>query len=300
MKQLLVLGVGMNERHSEMVTWFGDTSGTLSKRVARKWSDPGERLTYMTINKHLLHVDLDYQREQTSREKVLKIAREFNWSDFGTLTVGCRGLPEDESSKYWIIDGGHRWRAALNRDDIADLPCMVMLTEGVADEAMTFVRTNTLVSNVSAFHRLRALHTAKDPFALKVYEILDRHGYRVSKSKETKRSVRGVEFFMRAVAMDARSADRTLELCAYIAEPEESIPKSVMAGVYYLISKESAVGADITTGAHREKLKMVGLANLAIATMREKHLVGKGGDRVDGNAILDVLNKGRRNKLTLP
>lgn len=101
--------------------------------------DIGPKPQLVWIDKNLLMADHRYQRDAggaRSRDLIAKIAKNFSWLHCGTLVVVKSG--ED----YAVIDGQHRLAAAMRRRDIKDLPCCVLPTMSVADQAKAFVRLN--------------------------------------------------------------------------------------------------------------------------------------------------------------
>mgnify|MGYP003335309740 CR=1 FL=1 len=82
------------------------------------------------IDKAELSVDHTYQRPE-AKQKVLRIASEFSWQKFGCLVVS-----ERQSGEMVVIDGQHRALAAIRRDDVNKVPCIVFRELQLADEAV--------------------------------------------------------------------------------------------------------------------------------------------------------------------
>lgn len=88
------------------------------------------------IDKHKLTVDATYQRSkdsERSQKLVATIAAEFSWLKFQVLAV---------TQSLCIVDGQHRHAGAMQRDDVAEVPCLVLPTDDVAAAAQIFVALN--------------------------------------------------------------------------------------------------------------------------------------------------------------
>ena len=84
---------------------------------------------------------------------------------------------------------------------------------------------------------------------------------------------------------------------AEIARDGEPITSQVLTGLF-TCSKKVQSQADILSGDYIVKLKRETMDGIEAAIRREGHIVGKGGFLVGAKAILDLLNKGKRNRLT--
>jgi hypothetical protein len=80
------------------------------------WLEADDLGDLCLLSKRDLNVDNRYQRER-KHPKVLAIARGWSWPACGVLIVAVR-----EDGRYWVVDGGHRWAAAMERSDITHLP----------------------------------------------------------------------------------------------------------------------------------------------------------------------------------
>src|SRR5262245_33916760 len=81
------------------------------------WSkNPGE---FAWLPKRDLKIDNTYQRQLNMRA-VHRIANHWNWIACGSLIVSLRTAVS--SVGYYIIDGGHRWSAAIELPAVRDLP----------------------------------------------------------------------------------------------------------------------------------------------------------------------------------
>ncbi|KPF76754.1 hypothetical protein IP68_02345 [Blastomonas sp. AAP25] len=87
-----------------------------------------------------LHIDDAYQRSidtPGSQSMIRAIARKWNWDLCQPLFVAKR-----DDGRMYVVDGQHRLAAAIMREDIDQLPCIVSMTSGSAQEAQLFSEFN--------------------------------------------------------------------------------------------------------------------------------------------------------------
>lgn len=100
-----------------------------------------------------LAVDQSYQRSvnnEGSRRLIASIAANFDWRLCAPLVVSRRA----DGSKV-IIDGQHRWAAAVRRGDLPQLPCCLFSYASPEDEACMFIlanRARKLMNRLDDFH----------------------------------------------------------------------------------------------------------------------------------------------------
>lgn len=91
-----------------------------------------------------LSVDASYQRSidaGDSQALIKRIATYWNWDLCQPLVVSRRRTEAGDA--YFVIDGQHRLAAAILREDIGQLPCVVgEYGGGAAEEAAVFVHLN--------------------------------------------------------------------------------------------------------------------------------------------------------------
>ena len=245
----------------------------------------------MMIRKEDLNIDGSYQRDEVTKAKVMEIARDWDWKLFGTLSVIRRA---DKS--FWIYDGGHRCRASYFRDDILELPCMVFDASDEKTEAKAFLGANLMKSNVSAFHKHRAAVVIKDPIAVAVESIITKHGYYVCDGPASYGFI-AVHTLHTLVKDDAVLADRAFGVCSEIAKDGESFSGEVLSALFTCQKKLLGI-ADIFSDSHLDRLKNETIPGIDAAIRREKHIVGKGGAVVGAKAVLDVLKKKKKRRLS--
>lgn len=99
----------------------------------------GKKPELRWIDKRLLQVDRRYQREietRGSQKLIARIAETFSWFGCGALVVAPAG------KKFNILDGQHRHAAAMMRDDIKDLPCVLSDVHSLQEQALAFISLN--------------------------------------------------------------------------------------------------------------------------------------------------------------
>jgi hypothetical protein len=278
----------LNKQANDVVINFGVPK---LKREKYQWAEACQPGVFKMVKKENLNIDGAYQRDEVSRGKVVEIARNWDWKLFGSLSV-----IERPDGTLWIYDGGHRCRASFYRDDIADLPCMIFKAEEADSEARAFIGSNTMKSNVAAYHIHRASVVANEPTAMKAVAILQKHGFKVTQGE----SVNGfcaIGTMHKLVKKNPTLTDRTFELCAKMAKTEGYISGTVLTAIYECALKLEGI-IDIFEAECADRLCEAGLTGLNAAIVREKVIVGKGGPLVAAKAVLDILNKGRRRKLS--
>lgn len=119
-----------------------------------------------------LYVPLKYQRViegSASLRNIEHIQRDFNWGECGTLLV-CKLKKDNE--KYAVVDGQHRLRAAELRDDIDELPCVVISPRDLREQAQTFININSRRASLNQLQFHKASLIAGDPIAVELDRIL--------------------------------------------------------------------------------------------------------------------------------
>lgn len=141
---------------------------SLGKQPDLKWIDIDD-----------LSVDQNYQRSADSKKSkatINKIANNFHWDKFCPLIVAQRA----DRKKYLIVDGQHRALAVLQRGDIEKVPCCVISSSNIVDEASSFIGINKDRVRLTPMAEFYAQVAANDPSALEIKELLDDVGLKVS------------------------------------------------------------------------------------------------------------------------
>ena len=132
----------------------------------------GQKLELKWIKITQFYIDQQYQRSAKSKASLKKLSyikANFSWRDCGALIVSY----DAEKKYYAVIDGQHRLIAALERDDIPELPYVILQDQNVKDQTSSFVAVDThrvKLNPLAAFH---AAAGAGDADAVSLREILD-------------------------------------------------------------------------------------------------------------------------------
>lgn len=130
-----------------------------------------------------LEIDDAYQRSidnPGSQSMIRAIARSWSWDLCQPLFVARRN-----DGRMFVVDGQHRLAAARLRGDIAQLPCIISLTNGVAQEARLFGEFNRRRRPPSALDLYFSDLAAGDPAAADIDVALKAAGLRMSKHSNT-------------------------------------------------------------------------------------------------------------------
>lgn len=281
--------VNILNKEDKSLSGFDDRTKA-AKRLTFKWTTVGSQGTFAWIDKHKLNIDGRYQRDQCSKNKVLEIARAWDWLLIGTLSV-----IEREDGTFWVFDGGHRTRASFYRDDISLLPCMVHKLANVSDEAKAFVARNTMVSNVASMDRYRASICAGEPVAVTTDAILEELGLTpVSGGYTTSKYISCVGTLQKCVAANADDARKVLGFCIKLAG-ESNVAGKVLAAMFALYQHFKhefdfidKFGDKILKHSQRE---------VEIKINQFQVECGRSGQVVAAKAILDIANHRNRYKI---
>lgn len=130
-----------------------------------------------------LNVDDSYQRATDSpgsRAIIVRMIKQWDWSLCQPLVVARRA-----DGSLWILDGQHRHAGAVERGDIAFLPCVILSSLDREGEARTFVKLNTERQKLNQAEIFHGMLAAGDPDAKAVQQLLDNAGWRVVRSSGT-------------------------------------------------------------------------------------------------------------------
>lgn len=262
---------------------------------------------YNEINKHLLVIPTDeYQRNQNlgavhkgqnhgTKSSPKQIAQNFRWESFGCLSVSRR-----TDGKYAVVDGGNRLRAALLREDIQCVPCLVFPME-IKDEIITFEHINENRSAINTYDRVKKDIFAGKPLHVHIKNRLSMHGLRFAESSNDSGSnvFRPVYTLLQIYerTKDINSADRILDAAIEICG--KGVKGEILKGLRYI--SRANPGIDIRCRNVQGKLKEIGADSILQLIKRECIALSSGcNERVCGIAMIKYLNKGvRGNKLNI-
>lgn len=246
---------------------------------------------FMRIDKASLNIDHDYQRDSVRENRVLKVASEWSWVRLGTLSVA-----ERPDGTFWVFDGQHRKLAADKRSDISLLPCMVFKTVGSDEEAKHFLGVNCSRSSVTWLDKFKALVAQNDPVALLVRDLVESTGHVVQKAL-AKKSVRCVGILMRAMAANEDAARAAWKVAVSTSGGDVIIDR-VYQGIWTCECHLRRRGlGSLLDSEYRPFVQRLSPRLICQSIAETVAFLGKGGPKVYGEAVLRILNRGRRNKI---
>lgn len=198
------------KRGSERKIAFGAPRGTM----------PGIEWVHVAE----LTVDSSYQRSidnDGSRRLIASIAANFDWRLCAPLVVSRR----PDGSRV-IIDGQHRWAAALRRGDLLQLPCCLFTYGSPEDEARMFIVANRARKAMNRMDDFHAALAAGDEDALDIRRLVSEAGLAIARSTSSTAWKPGDVTFTSSIATALRrhgdavvSAALTCMAEAYNGEP---------------------------------------------------------------------------------
>ena len=126
------------------------------------------------VSKELISIDTRVQRvEGCDERRVNKIASNFNPRALGSITLSRR-----DDNTYVCLDGRHRWTAAQQVGYTGKLPAIVHEGLTLDEEAELFLLLNDFKAP-SLVSKFLVRVVQGDEVAVKINNILSRHGWRV-------------------------------------------------------------------------------------------------------------------------
>lgn len=266
----------------------------VDKAEKYKWAKINKPGFFQWIDKKSLRIDLSYQREPVSEARIVAIARAFSWEIFGVVNVA-----RTERGDHFVTDGAHRVRAALLRGDVSEVPCMVFESSGQQYEASQFVGLNTTSKGVSAYDRHRAGLVAGAELAVMAEEIITRHGYKFAKNTASRYETVAVGAVHGIVGRNADIADSVIAILTSVADGLP-IKSDEIKGLFYVINTNQSAEIDWYSFPLKN-LSEAGIGMIHSEIKRTAVFRGKGGEKVFGEAIAEIINKGQvKHKVVLP
>lgn len=242
---------------------------------------------FKRISKNDLKLDISYQREIDNANRIKEIAKNFEWALFGCLIV-C-----NNKDGYYVIDGGHRLRAAFRRDDIDDLPCLVYKFNDPTEEARIFYYYNNKRKNVSIFDNHKAAIRGEGNFyeseiALKAEALVKKYGYRFSSSTNIEFTTSSVRTICKSIIKNENIAEKTFSFLAKVAAGVP-ITNKEYTGLFYLMQMNPSINFfDFPL----KKAIEIGFGNLIEQIKLDTIVEHKGGEKVIARSIANILNSG--------
>jgi len=149
-----------------------------------------------------LTVDQSYQRSidnDGSRRLIASIAANFDWRLCAPLVVSRRS----DGSKV-IIDGQHRWAAAVRRGDLLQLPCCLFTYDSPEDEARMFIVANRARKPMNRLDDFHAALAAADEDAIEIQRLVTEAGLRMARNTSSTAWKAGEVAFTSSIATALR------------------------------------------------------------------------------------------------
>lgn len=127
-----------------------------------------------------LVIDKSYQRTtatRASQKNIEHIRQNFNWASCGALTVAAAA-----DGTYAVIDGQHRMSAAKLREDITQMPCLIVGTIAPQGQAVSFSAINSRRVSLNGLAQYHAAVAAGDPDACGLAELLQEAGVEIPRA----------------------------------------------------------------------------------------------------------------------
>jgi hypothetical protein len=258
--------------------------GNIPKVVRYGWvlkDIPGE---FLRIDKQLLNIDHEYQRDKVIVSKIRQIQSEWSWAGCGCILVAMR-----PDGSFWVFDGQHRVLAARNRADIRELPCMVFECNEKTQEAAGFLVSNSERKPVSALDKFKALVMTGDQSAKIVSRVFSELGVVVDSNPRTARQLKCVGRCLQLAAQDAETFEWALQSTIELSG-DLPIHRDILDGLFWVERRYGLCG----TNAFDQALRRASRADILESISKFGAAEGKRGEKVCGRAILKVLNKYRR------
>jgi hypothetical protein len=233
------------------------------------------------IHKDLLSIDPEYQRAPSVR-RVRALVDTWSWGACGVLNVARR------NGTLSIVDGQHRWLAALQRPDIETLPCIVFDVDNMSEEARMFFNANCNRGNVPGLDKYRSLLKGGDQIAVAVQDAFDILGLKVAVGCSGG-SITCVMWCMKRAKENYRDFAATLTLAADLCK-DTVIKERLLDGLYYLHQHCES----LEDKRFRARILHVGEEMLVEGATRQAKLYVEGGNKVFASGMLIEINRNLR------
>lgn len=179
-----------------------------------------------------LTVDHSYQRSidnDPSRRLIASIAANFDWRLCAPLVVSRRS-----NGTKVIIDGQHRWAAAVRRGDLPQLPCCLFTYENPEDEARMFIVANRARKAINRLDDFHAALAATDEDATEIKRLVAEARLTIARTTSSTSWKPGEVAFTSSIAKALRRHGESIVSAALtvIAEAYEGQPLTHGASVF--------------------------------------------------------------------
>lgn len=184
-----------------------------------------------------LTVDQSYQRSidnEGSRRLIASIAANFDWRLCAPLVVSRR-----PDGARVIIDGQHRWAAAVRRGDLLQLPCCLFTYDNPEDEARMFIVANRARKPMNRLDDFHAALAAADEDAVEIQRLVIEAGLSMARNTSSTAWKAGEVAFTSSIAAALRRQGPAVVSAALtsIAEAYEGHPLTYGASIFGALTK---------------------------------------------------------------
>lgn len=256
-------------------------------KVARyHWRMRDKPGNLVELNKGLLSIDPEYQREP-NEDKISALANDWSWVACGALIVASRVGPD---GGLFVVDGQHRYLAALKRSDITDLPCIVFETLEMKDEAEGFLAANTLRRPLGGVDKFKALVASDDHASICAEALVADAGRRVSRTSSTT-TVACVASLTAWIRRDEEATARIWPLVVAVCN-EQVLHDIILSGLVDLELRLE--GGSLLEARWSKRVQEIGFSGLLNSAQKAAAFYARGGAKVWGLGMLKEINKRAR------
>ncbi|MGF7174674.1 DUF6551 family protein [Azospirillum doebereinerae] len=139
--------------------------------------DLGTMPVFAWLPKEALRIDPRYQRNLSDKSKtqIRRMVERWRWDKCQPLTV-----TEIDGVLFAVVDGQHRAAAALLHPKVEELPCWIITTTEVKEQAKVFVAVNAERTPMTTLQLFRGKLIAGDPDAVQVLNVCTRSGIEIA------------------------------------------------------------------------------------------------------------------------
>lgn len=232
-----------------------------------------------------------HAQRQLLPSRLKKLKEELDLDAIGTLHVVRYEI--NGATKYWIVDGQHRWQALMDHG-FGEWPVTVALHCDVTDDsraAKLFLQLNDR-SPVSPFDKFDNAAKAGDLIAIRITFILNQRGIMASRSKGNGKAC-CVNALRIIYLMDGSGAllEKTLKVSIGAWGPTgEAMDGALLQGIARVLHE------------YPEEFQSVGTLITKLSKQLPNAIMGRAKARMESgttakriaNAVIDIFNEGRR------
>jgi hypothetical protein len=248
-----------------------------------------------------INFDYSYQRER-NEDKILEMARAFNWGAFGVVVVNMR-----PDGTLWGVDGMHRVLASLRRSDIEKIPALIVKIPP-DDEPRLFLALNTLRKAVNGLDKFRAELKSRLPSATLVNELITGSGLQVARASGNSSTLgkTGVRCIATLKRWASNHPDVLVRVWPIIKTMSDSLATGgngitdwVVDSLCFIEWRLEKQSKSLTRAPWKARVIALGIDGVNRAAKEAAAYYAKGGAKVWADGVVRALNKGMRHRLNL-